>query len=80
MKKPQRFTIEKKLFAQVRFYETLYLVKDAKGERVYTGSKETARKVQRVLNGSEPGKWEGRTTLARAKAVSKARKRTRSRS
>lgn len=76
MKKPkQRFTIEKKLFAQVRFYETLYLVKDAKGERVYTGSEEMARKIHRVLNDSAVRRWEGRTTLARAKAASKARRR-----
>ncbi len=50
MKKAKPFTLEKKLYAQVRFYETLYLVKDAKGERIYTGSEETAKRIQRVLN------------------------------
>lgn len=50
MKKAKPFTLEKKLYAQVRFYETLYLVKDAKGERIYTGSEETAKRIQRILN------------------------------
>lgn len=45
-----KFTIEKKLIAQVRFYETLYLVRDNRGERIYTGSEETARKILKVLN------------------------------
>lgn len=80
MKKPKpKFTMEKKLYAQVRFYETLHLIRDAKGERIYTGSAETARKVLRALNSGVGRRWEGRTTLARAKAASKARKRPRSR-
>lgn len=45
-----KFTLEKKLIAQVRFYETLYLVRDDRGERIYTGSEETARKILKVLN------------------------------
>lgn len=71
------FTLEKKLVATVRYYETLYLVHDSKGERIYTGSEETAKRILAALNGgrARPKKrWEGRTTLARAKAASRAKR------
>lgn len=45
-----KFRLEKKLIAQVRFYETLYLVRDDRGERIYTGSEETARRILKALN------------------------------
>ncbi len=75
-KGPKKVTIEKVLHASVRYYETLYLVRDGKGERVYTGSEAVAKRVARSLAGQ---RWEGRTVLARAVAMAKARKRARSR-
>lgn len=67
--KAHKFTVEKKLIAQVRYYETLYLVRDEKGERIFTGSEAMAKRVLRLLNGDKGRRWEGRTTLARAKAA-----------
>lgn len=46
----KKFTLEKKMIAQVRYYEKLYLVRDERGERIYTGSEETAKKILRMLN------------------------------
>ncbi len=51
MKKSKPFTIEKKLIAAVRYYETLYLIHDDKGERIYTGSEESAKRILALLNG-----------------------------
>lgn len=48
--KKSKFTIEKKMIAQVRFYETLYKIRDEKGEAIYTGSEEAAKKILRILN------------------------------
>lgn len=45
-------TIEKKVIAQVRFYETLYVVRDKNGEVIFTGSQETAKRIQRLLSSS----------------------------
>jgi hypothetical protein len=47
--KPKKYTLEKKLIAQVRFYETLYKIRDDKGETIFTGSEETAKKILRLL-------------------------------
>lgn len=63
-----RFTLEKKMVAQVRYYETLYVIRDGQGERVYTGTDEkTAHHIQRLLNG------------CRAKKAPKRKKRVKSR-
>lgn len=50
MKKPKRFQIERKLLAQVRYYEEVFIVRGSDGERVYTGTEETAKRIQRLLN------------------------------
>lgn len=57
-KKP--FKLEKKLIASVRYYETLYLIHDTQGERVYTGSEESARKILKLLNGGRRLKLKSR--------------------
>lgn len=54
--KQKRFTIEKKMVATVRYYETLYLVRDVKGERVFTGSEALATRIARLLNGDRARK------------------------
>lgn len=51
----KRFTIEKKLIVQVRYYEELYKIRDIKGEAVFVGSEAMARKFLKLLNG-EPVK------------------------
>jgi hypothetical protein len=45
----KKYLIEKKLIAQVRFYEELYVIKDEKGETIFTGREETAKKIQKLL-------------------------------
>lgn len=48
----RRFTLEKKMVVQVRYYEYMYVVRDGKGERIYTGTDEKfAKHVVRLLNG-----------------------------
>ena len=52
MKKPaarKPITIEKKFIAQVKFYEVLFQVRDSNGELIFTGSEETAKKIQKAL-------------------------------
>lgn len=49
-------TIEKKIIAQVRFYETLYVVRDHRGEPIFTGSEETAKRIQKILIQTVPKK------------------------
>jgi len=46
--------IEKKLIAQVRYYEELHVVTDSRGERIYTGNKATAEKILRLLGHASP--------------------------
>jgi hypothetical protein len=46
----KKYTIEKKMIAQVRCYETLYIIHDERGERIYTGSQEAATRIAAVLN------------------------------
>jgi hypothetical protein len=46
----KKFTLEKKMIAQVKFYETLYLIHDEHGQRIYTGSEESAKKILTMLN------------------------------
>lgn len=43
------FTIEKKMIAQVRYYETLYKISDERGETIFTGSEEMAKKLLKIL-------------------------------
>lgn len=43
----KRFTLTKKLVAQVRFYEQLYMISDTQGVRVYTGT--DAAKAKEIL-------------------------------
>lgn len=45
-----RFHLEKKVYAQVRFFEELTLIKDDHGEVLFTGSKIMADKILRMLN------------------------------
>lgn len=51
MKTPgKKFTIEKKLVVQVRYYENMFIIRDGEGERVFTGSNEKeARKIKAIL-------------------------------
>lgn len=45
-----KFTIEKKLIAQVRFYEELFKIYDQNGEQIFTGSERMAKKILKMLN------------------------------
>lgn len=44
------FTAEKKVFAQVRFFEELYIIKDQNGETLFTGTEEMRDKILKLLN------------------------------
>jgi hypothetical protein len=47
----KRFSLEKKMVVQVRYYETMYLIHDRHGERVFAGTEEkTARTILGALN------------------------------
>ena len=54
MKRP-KFKLEKKFVAQVKFYEVLFKITDDKGEAIYVGSEESAKKVLRALNAQKRG-------------------------
>ncbi len=45
----KQFSLEKKMIAQVRYYETLYAIRDEKGETIFTGSEELANKLLKIL-------------------------------
>lgn len=49
--KKRIFSVEKKLIAQVRFYEELYAIRDEKGETIFTGTKAMADKILKLLKG-----------------------------
>lgn len=50
----KRFKLDKKLMVKVRYYETLFLINDKDGERVWTGTDEkTAKLILSILNGHE---------------------------
>jgi hypothetical protein len=48
--KPARFKMERKLIAQVRYYEELYVITDLNGEKIFVGNPETAKKYLKILN------------------------------
>lgn len=69
-KKPakKKFTIEKKMVAQVRYYERLFIIRDEDGERVYTGADEKkARQILAVLTSyrMQQEKLKGKTSVKR---------------
>lgn len=45
------FTVERKLIAQIRFFETLHVIRDERGETIFTGSEEMAARILKVLKG-----------------------------
>jgi hypothetical protein len=45
-----KFRIEKKLIAQVRFYEELHCIRDQNGETIFAGTPEMAQKILKMLN------------------------------
>jgi hypothetical protein len=49
---PQRpkATIEETIVASVRYYEALYMVRDKDGDAIYTGSREKAERIVKLLN------------------------------
>lgn len=47
--KKRVFTVEKTFVAQVKYYETLHVIRDENGQAVYTGTEEMAAKVLRLL-------------------------------
>lgn len=49
MKPKKTYTVEKKMIAQVRFFEVLYKIRDDRGETIFTGSEEMAKKIMRLL-------------------------------
>lgn len=54
MKKPKRkFVVEKRLIAQVRFFEELHVIRDERGETIFTGSPALAKRILKLLNGKK---------------------------
>jgi len=47
-----RFQMERKLIAQVRYYEELFVITDINGEKIFVGNKATADKYLKILNAS----------------------------
>ena len=65
-----RFSMERKMVVQVRYYDYLYVIRDKSGERVYTGPDEkTAKLILKALNG-----YTFRRTRAKELAKRKKRK------
>lgn len=53
----KRFSLEKKLIAQVKYYEELFVITDLNGEKIFVGNEETAKKYLKILNaGLKKGK------------------------
>ena len=51
MVRSRRYRMERKLVVQVRYYETMFLIRDEKGERIYAGvDEETSLGILRALN------------------------------
>lgn len=60
------------MVAVVRYYETMYLIHDDCGERVYTGNdEETAKRVLKTLNGMM---WNREIIKKKRKALKRKRK------
>jgi len=55
-KRKPRFTVEKKTVVQIRYYETMYLIHDGNGERIFAGSEESAKRVLKLLNAQRGSK------------------------
>lgn len=56
--------MEKKLVAQVRYYERLFVIFDSDGDRVFTGTDEKkAREILAALNGYFERKRRKKTSL-----------------
>lgn len=49
MKKPKPFTIEKKLVAQVKYYETFFMIRDERGHMIFTGDEASATRILKLL-------------------------------
>lgn len=47
--KKKMYKLEKMIYVQFRYYETMYKIKDQNGEVIFTGSEEMAKKLTRVL-------------------------------
>ncbi len=43
------FTVEKKLIAQIRFFEELHVIRDERGETIFTGTEEMAKRILKLL-------------------------------
>lgn len=46
----KRYSTEKKVYAQLRFFEELHIIKDAQGEILFTGNAVAAQKILKLLN------------------------------
>lgn len=63
-----RYRSERKMHAQLRFFEVLHIIKDSNGEVIFTGSKIMADKILRMLNRDhKSGKSKVRKGVKRAK-------------
>ncbi len=56
----KQFKLEKKMIAQVRYYEILHVIRDEKGETIFTGSEELAKKLIKILKHEAAAKKGGR--------------------
>ena len=63
------------MIAVVRYYETLYLIRDEAGERIYTGNDEaTAKRILKTLNAWRMVKEARKRKLGKLKKVKGKRK------
>lgn len=46
----KKYSIDTKIIAQVKYFETLHVIKDDKGETLFTGSEIFAKKLLKILN------------------------------
>jgi hypothetical protein len=46
--------LTKTVVAQVRYFETLYIIEDEKGERLFVGSEETGKRLLKLLKKQRP--------------------------
>lgn len=49
-----KLKIEKVVVAKVVYYETLHVIRDERGEQIFVGSEETAKRVAKLLKKQRP--------------------------
>ena len=66
----RKFKIEKKTIVQMRWFETLYVIKDENNETIFTGNEELANRILKMLRAQSLK----RKTIAMIKKKARRRK------